>query len=147
MATLTPEAQEIFGTTYDDPDHLWLHVHFTHSQDSQAAGREFLRRFRRRADNRDPEVKGKVAPDQIEAIGKWGVPQEKPFEYLNSIRQPTLVVNGGKDVIIYSMNSFMLGSVWPCEAALHAAHCADFPARKSGAFETGGRRVGISNSE
>jgi len=29
MATLTPEAQEIFGATYDDRDHLWLRVHFT----------------------------------------------------------------------------------------------------------------------
>ena len=93
MATLTPEAQEIFGATYDDPDHLWLHVHFTHSEKSQAAGRE---------------VNEKAAPAQIEAIGKWGAPQEKPFEYLKSIRQPTLVVNGSKDVIIYTVNSFIL---------------------------------------
>jgi pimeloyl-ACP methyl ester carboxylesterase len=83
-------------------------VHFTASAKSQAAGREFLRRFRLRAENRDPEVNEKVAPAQIEAIGKWGAPQEKPFEYLKSIRQPTLVVNGGKDVIIYSVNSFIL---------------------------------------
>jgi pimeloyl-ACP methyl ester carboxylesterase len=108
MATLTPEAQKIFGATYDDPDHLWLHVHFTHSEKSQAAGREFLKRFRLRSENRDPEVNGTVAPAQIEAIGKWGAPQEKPFEYLKSIHQPTLVVNGGKDVIIYSVNSFIL---------------------------------------
>jgi pimeloyl-ACP methyl ester carboxylesterase len=52
MATLTPEAQEIFGATYDKPDHLWLRVHFTKSEQSQAAGREFLTRFRRRADKR-----------------------------------------------------------------------------------------------
>jgi pimeloyl-ACP methyl ester carboxylesterase len=32
MATLTPEAQEIFGATYDEPDHLWLRVHFTRSR-------------------------------------------------------------------------------------------------------------------
>src|SRR5882762_7899441 len=108
MATLTPEAQEIFGATYDEPDHLWLRVHFTKSEKSQAAGREFLTRFRRRAENRDPEVKEKVAPAQIEAIGEWGAPREKPFDYLKSIRQPTLVVNGGKDVIIYSVNSFIL---------------------------------------
>jgi pimeloyl-ACP methyl ester carboxylesterase len=108
MATLTPEAQKIFGATYDDPDHLWLHVHFTQSEQSQTAGREFLKRFRLRSANRDPEVNEKVAPAQIEAIGKWGAPQEKPFEYLKSIRQPTLVVNGGKDVIIYSVNSFIL---------------------------------------
>jgi pimeloyl-ACP methyl ester carboxylesterase len=108
MATLTPEAQEIFGAAYDDPDHLWLHVHFTHSENSQAAGRQFLKRFRLRRENRDPEVNEKAAAAQIEAIGKWGAPQQKPFEYLKSIRQPTLVVNGGKDVIIYSVNSFIL---------------------------------------
>jgi pimeloyl-ACP methyl ester carboxylesterase len=72
MATLTPEAQKIFGATYDDPDHLWLHVHFTHSEKSQAAGRKFLKRFRLRTENRDPEVNEKVGPAQIEAIGKWG---------------------------------------------------------------------------
>ena len=108
MATLTPEAQEIFGATYDEPDHLWLRVHFTKSEKSQAAGREFLRRFRLRSKNRDPEVNEKVAPAQIEAIGDWGAPWEKPFEYLKSIRQPALIVNGGKDVIIYSVNSFIL---------------------------------------
>jgi pimeloyl-ACP methyl ester carboxylesterase len=108
MATLTPEAQEIFGATYDEPDHLWLRVHFTRSDKSQAAGREFLKRFRLRAENRDPEVNEKVAPAQIEAMSKWGAPREKPFEYLKSIRQPALVVNGGKDVIIYSVNSFIL---------------------------------------
>ena len=108
MAILTPEAQEIFGATYDDPDHLWLRVHFTRSEKSQAAGREFLRRFRLRAQNRDPEVDEKVVPAQIEAITKWGTPREKPFEYLKSIRQPTLVVNGDNDVIIYSVNSSIL---------------------------------------
>jgi pimeloyl-ACP methyl ester carboxylesterase len=108
MATLTPEAQEIFGASYDEPDHLWLRVHFTQSEQSQAAGREFLKRFRLRAENRDPEVNEKVAPAQLEAIGKWGTPQEKPFEYLKSIHQPALVVNGGKDVIVYAVNSFIL---------------------------------------
>jgi pimeloyl-ACP methyl ester carboxylesterase len=83
-------------------------VHFTKSEKSQAAGREFLKRFRLRAENRDPEVSEKVAPAQIEAIGKWGAPQEKPFEYLKSIRQPALVVNGDNDVIIYSVNSSIL---------------------------------------
>jgi pimeloyl-ACP methyl ester carboxylesterase len=108
IAALTPEAQEIFGATYDEPDHLWLHVHLTQSDKSQAAGREFLKRFRLRAESRDPEVNERVAPAQIEAIRKWGAPREKPFAYLKSIRQPTLVVNGGKDVIIYSVNSFIL---------------------------------------
>src|ERR1700692_3584122 len=107
MGTLTPEAQQIFGTTYDPPDHLWLAVHFTPSEASQAAGREFLKRFRLRSQSRDPDVNEKVAPAQIEAIGKWGAPQ-KSFDYLKAIKQPTLVVNGGKDVIVYTINSFIL---------------------------------------
>jgi pimeloyl-ACP methyl ester carboxylesterase len=107
MATLTPEAQEIFGATYDEPDHLWLRVHFTRSEKSQAAGREFLKRFRLRAKNRDPEVNEKVAPAQLEAISKWGAPL-KSFDYLKAIKQPALVVNGSNDVIIYTANSFIL---------------------------------------
>jgi pimeloyl-ACP methyl ester carboxylesterase len=108
MAARTPEAQRIFSATYDPSDELWLSVHFTQSEASQAAGREFLKRFRRRTENRDPPVNEKVAPAQSEAIGKWGAPREKPFEYLKSIRQPTLVVNGAKDVIVYTVNSFIL---------------------------------------
>jgi pimeloyl-ACP methyl ester carboxylesterase len=107
MGTLTPEAQQIFAATYDPPDHLWLAVHFTPSEASQAAGREFLQRFRRRIRGRDPDVNEKVAPAQLEAIGKWGVAQ-KSFDYLKAIKQPTLVVNGGKDVIVYTVNSFIL---------------------------------------
>src|SRR5258708_3523531 len=48
MASLTPEAQEIFGATYEEPDHLWLRVHFSPSVASQAAGHKFLHRLRLR---------------------------------------------------------------------------------------------------
>lgn len=108
MASLTPEAQQIFGASYEDPDHLWLAVHFTRSEASQAAGRSFLKRFRLRRENRDPEVNEQVAPAQLEAIGKWGFQFDGAYDYLKTIGQPTLVVNGGNDVIIYSVNSFIL---------------------------------------
>jgi len=108
MATLTPEAQEIFGAAYEEPDHLWLRVHFSPSERSQSAGREFLKRFRLRSADRDPEVNARVAPAQLEALAKWGAPRENPYEYLKKLTQPTLVVNGGADVIIYAVNSFIL---------------------------------------
>jgi len=108
MASLTPEAQEIFGATYDEPDHLWLRVFFTPSQASQAAGHAYLKRFRQRTVDRDPGVSDKVGPAQIEALTKWGAPRENPFDYLKAIKQPTLVVNGDNDVIIYSVNSSIL---------------------------------------
>jgi pimeloyl-ACP methyl ester carboxylesterase len=104
----TPEGNSIFSATYDPPDHLWLSVFFTPSAASQAAGREFLKRFHLRSTNRDPEVNDKVAPAQRAAIAKWATPRERPYEYLKAIKQPTLVVNGSNDVIIYTMNSYIL---------------------------------------
>jgi pimeloyl-ACP methyl ester carboxylesterase len=108
MDTGTPEGQKIFGASYEKPDDLWLSVFFTPSQASQAAGRAFLKRFRLRTKDRDPEVNEKVGPAQRAAIAKWGAKRERPYDYLKTIRQPTLVVNGGNDVIIYTINSYIL---------------------------------------
>jgi pimeloyl-ACP methyl ester carboxylesterase len=108
MAALTTEAREIFGQTYAVPEELWLKVHFTPSAASQAAGRRFLDRFRARVKDRDPEVNASVAPAQIAAIQEWGVQREGSYDYLKGIAQPTLVVNGHHDVIIYTINSYIL---------------------------------------
>jgi len=108
MASLTPEAQEIFGAKYDPADELWLRVFFTPSKQSQAAGRKYLERQRARKENRDPLPNEKVAPAQLDALQKWGAPKKDPYAYLKKITQPTLVVNGSNDVIIYTVNSFIL---------------------------------------
>jgi pimeloyl-ACP methyl ester carboxylesterase len=108
MASLTPEAVDVFTATYANPDDVWLGVFFTPSNASQSAGRAFLERFRLRSEGRDPEVNESVAPAQLAALAKWGAPQDKPFEYLSALQQPTLVINGDNDVIIYSINSWHL---------------------------------------
>ena len=104
----TPEGNRIFGASYDPPDHLWLSVFFTPSAVSQAAGRAFLKRFRLRTQDRDPEVNERVAPAQRAAIAKWSARRQRPYDYLKAIQQPTLVVNGSTDLIIYTVNSFIL---------------------------------------
>jgi pimeloyl-ACP methyl ester carboxylesterase len=104
----TPEGNRIFGASYDPPDHLWLSVFFTPSAASQAAGRAFLKRFRLRTQDRDPEVNEKVAPAQRAAIANWSARRQHPYDYLKAIQQPTLVVNGSTDLIIYTVNSFIL---------------------------------------
>jgi pimeloyl-ACP methyl ester carboxylesterase len=108
MASLTPEAQKIFGAKYDPADELWLRVFFTPSERSQAAGRKYLERQRARKENRDPLANEKVAPAQVAALQKWGAPAKDPYAYLKKISQPTLVVNGSNDVIVYTVNSFIL---------------------------------------
>ena len=50
----------------------------------------------------------KVAAAQVVALQKWGAPTKDPYAYLKKITQPALVVNGSNDVIVYTVNSFIL---------------------------------------
>src|SRR5438876_4161538 len=108
MASLTQVAKRIFGAPYDPPEHLWLAVLFSPSEAAQAAGKEFLKRKHLRQEGRDPEVNDKVSPAQVEAMDKWGVQKKGSYDYLKTIKQPTLVVNGSNDVIMPTVNSFIM---------------------------------------
>jgi pimeloyl-ACP methyl ester carboxylesterase len=105
---ITPETAAIFGAAYDPPENLWLKVFFTDSEKSQAAGRAFLKRYLSRTENPDAPVNDKVAPAQIAAVGEWGTSRGERFAYLKDIKQPTLVVSGNHDVIVYTSNSLHL---------------------------------------
>ena len=108
MASLTTVAKRIFGAPYDPPEHLWLAVLFSPSEAGRAAGLEFLSRKHRRQVGRDPEVNDKVSPAQVAAMEKWGVQKAGSYDYLKTIKQPTLVVNGSNDVIMPTVNSFIM---------------------------------------
>src|SRR5712671_3947861 len=108
MDLLTRVAQRIFGAAYDPPEHVWLAAQFSPSEAGQAAGQEFLKRKQLRQQGRDPEVNDKVSPAQIEAMNKWGVQKKGSYDYLKTIKQPTLVVNGSNDVIMPTVNSFII---------------------------------------
>ena len=108
MELIAQATGRLFGATYDPPENVWLAVKFSPSAAGQAAGREFLKRTHLRQEGRDPEVNDKVSPAQVEAIGKWGVQQKGSYDYLKTIKQPTLVVNGSNDVIMPTINSFIM---------------------------------------
>lgn len=95
------------------PTNVWLAVKFSPSVAGQAAGREFLKRTHLRQVGRDPEVNDKVSPAQVEAMGKWGVQQKGSYDYLKTIKQRTLVVNGSNDVIMPTVNSFIMQQNMP----------------------------------
>ena len=108
MASLTQVAKRIFGAPYDPPEHVWLAVLFSPSEAAQAAGKEFLKRKHLRQEGRDREVNDKVSPAQVEAMDKWGIQKKGSYDYLKRIKQPTLVVNGSNDVIMPTVNSYIM---------------------------------------
>jgi pimeloyl-ACP methyl ester carboxylesterase len=134
MESLTQAAARLFGATYDPPEHVWLAVKFSPSAAGQAAGREFLKRTHLRQEGRDPEVNDKVSPAQVEAMEKWGVQRTGSYDYLKTIKQPTLVVNGSNDVIMPTVNSFIMQQNMPNAQLIvypdsnHGAHHA-YPER------------------
>jgi len=108
MESMTQVAKRIFGAVYDPPEDMWLAVLFSPSEASQAAGMAFLKRKHLRQDGRDPEVNDKVSPAQVEAMDKWGVQKAGSYDYLKTIKQPTLAVNGSNDLIMPTVNSFIM---------------------------------------
>ncbi len=110
---LTAETASIFGATYNPPENLWLKAFFTESEKSQAAGREFLKRYMSRTKDRDLPVSDKVAPAQMAAVAAWKKHPGEPLAYLKDIKQPTLVVSGNHELIVYSINAFHLAQNMP----------------------------------
>lgn len=98
---------EIFAGIYDPPEHLWLAVHFSPSDASRAAGLAFLERKWRRTD-RDAEVTEQAAMRQREAIGAYIAGGESAQGQLKDLRLPTLIVQGDNDVVIPTVNSYVL---------------------------------------
>ena len=108
----TSQSGEIFAGTYDPPEHLWLAVHFSPSAASRAAGLAFLERKLMRKD-RDVEVSDTAAGRQLEAVGAYIAGGEGAQGHLAELRLPTLIVQGSNDVIIPTINSYVLQQKLP----------------------------------
>src|ERR1700677_2025201 len=103
----TSRSAEIFAGAYDPPEHLWLADHFSPCPSRRDAGLSFLE-CKLLGKDRDPEVSDDAATAQREAIGKYIAPAESVLDYLKDIRQPTLIVQGSNDVIVPTLNSYLL---------------------------------------
>lgn len=110
---VTAETAGIVGATYNPPENIWLKMFFTDSEKSQAAGREFLERYMSRTKDRDLPISDKVAPAQMAAVAAWKTHPGEPLVYLKDIKQPTLVVSGNHEVIVYAINAFQLTQNMP----------------------------------
>jgi pimeloyl-ACP methyl ester carboxylesterase len=113
----------------NDPVALLLNSFFTPSDASQAAGHAYLDRLNRREADRDTPVTMTAAAAQLRAIREWGeIPTTDRYAMLSTIRQPTLIVHGAKDIVVDSINAIVLEKNL-CDARLlilpdasHAAH-------------------------
>jgi pimeloyl-ACP methyl ester carboxylesterase len=108
MGTLDPDVAPLFGTVYDPQDLMWLPIFFSPSQDSQAAGRRFLGRIRARTEDRDVPVSEATVAAHLGAAHEWGAAGPGSYDFLSGIHHPTLVVNGSNDVVVATVNSYIL---------------------------------------
>ena len=107
MSAQRPSTAELFAKQYERQDEMWLPIFFSPSGPSQEAGRKYLTRIRARQD-RDTPVSTETARAHRAAAGEWGQPDQDGYAYLEKISQPVLVVNGSNDIVIATVNSFIL---------------------------------------
>ena len=108
MAQLAPDTAPLFGKAYDPQDLMWLPIFFSPSEASQAAGRRFLERIRARTEDRDVPVSETTVAAHSAAAREWGAAAPGSFDYLKGITHPTLVVNGSEDIVVPTINSYIL---------------------------------------
>jgi pimeloyl-ACP methyl ester carboxylesterase len=79
-----------------------------------AAGKAWLKRIAARKLDREPEAKPQVAEAQLVALAKWGaIPATDRYGDLKKIKQRTLVVNGNDDIMVPTINSYILQQQLP----------------------------------
>jgi pimeloyl-ACP methyl ester carboxylesterase len=107
MEDYTPQVWALFKKQYPHADELLLDTFFTPTKSSQAAGWEYMKRIRARV-GKETALSDKVVPAQLAAIFGWGKKHANSFEYLKSIKQPTLIVHGDADIICPTINGVLI---------------------------------------
>jgi pimeloyl-ACP methyl ester carboxylesterase len=91
----------------------FLYLFFYPSEASQAAGHSFWARRNERLDQDTPSSLAAMKA-MAHAIGHWGtVPIGERYAKLRDIKQPVLVVNGKTDLMVPTVNSFILQQQLP----------------------------------
>jgi pimeloyl-ACP methyl ester carboxylesterase len=81
---------------------------FAPSPVSQAASEHYWNRLHQRTVDTDPPTSQQTMQAQVAAIVDWKPAHGEPFADLATITQPTLVVNGDRDIMVPTINSFTL---------------------------------------
>lgn len=100
------------GSAETSGDQL-LHAFFTDTENSRAAGVEFLGRIFARTEDRDEPTDWATRTAHYDAVTQWGIPNHSMLERLRGITQPVLVANGDSDRMILPRYTHLLGGLLP----------------------------------
>ena len=103
---------ELFTRKYGRQEDMWLPILFAPTEASQAAGRAFVERIVARAD-RDAPVSDQSIAAQRAALAAYGAAKDPSYAHLKGLRLPVLVVNGTDDIVIPTINSYILQQFLP----------------------------------
>src|ERR1700729_4033738 len=103
---------ELFTRKYERQEDMWLPILFAPTETSQAAGRAYVERIVARAD-RDVPVSDQSVAAQGAALAAYGAAKDPSYAHLKGLRLPVLVVNGTEDIVIPTINSYVLQQFLP----------------------------------
>jgi pimeloyl-ACP methyl ester carboxylesterase len=103
---------KLFARKYQRQEDMWLPILFAPTRTSQAAGRAYIERIVARAD-RDTPVSDQSIAAQRAAIAAYGAAKDPSYANLKGLELPVLVVNGTDDIIIPTINSYILQQFLP----------------------------------
>lgn len=83
----------------------FLYFGFTKSTESQNAGKLSYQRIQKRNTNRDLPLSSESGSAQLEAVLAWAQPYPNALNELKTITQPTLIVQGEKDIPVPQVNA------------------------------------------
>jgi pimeloyl-ACP methyl ester carboxylesterase len=109
MQEFSSEVMDIVNRPNSTEQERTLDLFFSKSPTSYAAGEAWLQRIAARKLDREPEAKPQVGEAQLVALAKWGaIPANYRYGDLKKIKQRTLVVNGKDDMMVPTINSYIL---------------------------------------
>jgi pimeloyl-ACP methyl ester carboxylesterase len=108
LQEFSPQVKEIIARQNATAGERQLNLFFSPSADSQAAGKAWLARIAERQTDREPASIPQVAQAQLVALAKWGAIAEDRYDPLKRITHRSLVMNGHNDIMVPTINSYIL---------------------------------------
>jgi pimeloyl-ACP methyl ester carboxylesterase len=103
---------ELFTRKYEQQEDMWLPILFAPTETSQAAGRAYIERITARPD-RDAPVSDQSIAAQRAALAAYGAAKDPSYAHLKGLALPVLVVNGSDDIVVPTINSYILQQFLP----------------------------------